>query len=594
MTSSPTPTSHTVVWTERPARPSYATRQTSRELVRQTCAAAVVCGAAVLALASPASAAGYEPELLQGFAGSFQAPVIADFTGDGRADVATALASRKALVLLRGGASGIGPRIDKDTTPVSCQLVPIDLDGDVRSDLLTLGCSGFPSGQVRTYYGPAAGAFVTGPYVFGPSQAGITFARNVDADPQQEVIAFRDEGASLGALYDITPDPLSPAINITTFNADMGENVTAREIADVAGDARPEILAGAPVIAKDAGVVRVRTLPGGGRATEIADLPLFGRPAAIATGDISGDGLADIVVTTRIYNELTGFRRQADGSLVRIAGLVLPAEPLSVQIADVNGDGRNDVLTQLRVSFSSTSLLVLLNAGQDGFMPAAPIAGVGTPAALGRFAVGNVSGGAAPEIVATSPLGGGLRVYGSPSTTIGCALLAGWKGLLRSAHAPASTSSLNVRGLRTVRGAVQAIGCGTQIDARSARVTLSAPWTLQHDSRAALVSGGAFVARVLRVGNARGFDLRLLKTRGPDCRGGVRGALKVKGTGPLRLRAGTLSATLGPKSATVQIAERCDAGSVVAVSDGSVRVRNLRTGKATTLTRGQRRVIGAD
>lgn len=76
-------------------------------------------------------------------------------------------------------------------------------------------------------------------------------------------------------------------------------------------------------------------------------------PAAVAIGDINGDGRNDVVMTNEFYfDPATDFRlfvftQRADGQLAAPVSLVTRADyvcrPASVQVGDLNGDGRDDV-----------------------------------------------------------------------------------------------------------------------------------------------------------------------------------------------------------------------------------------------------------
>src|SRR3954452_9631552 len=79
-------------------------------------------------------------------------------------------------------------------------------------------------------------------------------------------------------------------------------------------------------------------------------------PEAVAIGDVTGDGIADVVVTTGYANTPLDFRLfvlagQAGGTLAAPISYATAGTysdlPETVDIGDVNGDGRQDVVVGL-------------------------------------------------------------------------------------------------------------------------------------------------------------------------------------------------------------------------------------------------------
>jgi hypothetical protein len=88
--------------------------------------------------------------------------------------------------------------------------------------------------------------------------------------------------------------------------------------------------------------------------TPYTAMPTGSWPEATAIGDVNGDGLKDVVMTTSYYFDaendykLFVFLQAADGQLqtpIKYATQgTYPSPPQSVDIGDVNGDGKNDVV----------------------------------------------------------------------------------------------------------------------------------------------------------------------------------------------------------------------------------------------------------
>ncbi|MEQ1831755.1 MAG: FG-GAP-like repeat-containing protein, partial [Candidatus Eisenbacteria bacterium] len=120
---------------------------------------------------------------------------------------------------------------------------------------------------------------------------------------------------------------------------------------DINGDGREDL-----VVARKSGSL-LATLPGlgtgatgNGSFAAPTSFPTGSQPACIATSDMTGDGIADLVVGAQGDNSLRMHRGNAiagvpDGTFLGPAGGgVLPGAPVSLTVADTDEDGIEDVL----------------------------------------------------------------------------------------------------------------------------------------------------------------------------------------------------------------------------------------------------------
>jgi hypothetical protein len=115
-------------------------------------------------------------------------------------------------------------------------------------------------------------------------------------------------------------------------------------------------------------------------------------PVAIATGDLNGDGILDLVAASDRANHVSVFVGHGDGSFAAPVAYATAASPKSLTIADFNSDGAPD----LAVACAGTGLVsVLVGLGDGTFAPASAYpAGAGASA----IAAGDLNGDGRPDL----------------------------------------------------------------------------------------------------------------------------------------------------------------------------------------------------
>jgi hypothetical protein len=116
---------------------------------------------------------------------------------------------------------------------------------------------------------------------------------------------------------------------------------------DVTGDGRDDLVAYALGHSTDNVTVLEQDPLGGFGPGSLADLGENSTPNGVAVGDVTGDGLADVVVTyggNRPTSMVAVFAQDGTGGLA--APVAYPSHdiPTAVRIADMDGDGRQDVV----------------------------------------------------------------------------------------------------------------------------------------------------------------------------------------------------------------------------------------------------------
>jgi hypothetical protein len=146
-----------------------------------------------------------------------------------------------------------------------------------------------------------------------------------------------------------------------------GQNVVAVATGDVTGDGLID------VAVADAGGNAVRVLIGAaGGLPATFETFAVGNPSGVGVIDVFGNGLNEITVSSRASRELFVIRRQAD-SWDQVGAVALPHDPANLATADLDRDGFTDVV----VGTTDANQPLVLYGGPDG---------LGTPELVGPLA----------------------------------------------------------------------------------------------------------------------------------------------------------------------------------------------------------------
>lgn len=117
-----------------------------------------------------------------------------------------------------------------------------------------------------------------------------------------------------------------------------------------------------------------------------ATLATGDRPVALASGDLNGDGIADIVAVNRMSKDASIWLGAGGGAFGPRGTLALGARPVCVELADVVGDGALDLLVG---TDDEQSVRIFAGLGNGSF--AAPVAYL-VDGVANRLAIGDVDG----------------------------------------------------------------------------------------------------------------------------------------------------------------------------------------------------------
>jgi type VII secretion-associated serine protease mycosin len=329
-----------------------------------------------------------------------EATAIGDVTGDGRADVllTTSTLTDASLRVYAQGPDGYlrEPAVLPAVTAFNRGMgVDVgDLDGDGKND------AAVAADKLRVYY-QRSGTLDTGTAVTPGILAKQVRIGDFDGDGRRDLAtSWGGCGYSGGVtVYRNTPSGFA---RWTDLSADAQHGLRA---ADVNGDGRLDLVGLQNGCNGGANEIRVFRNSGGGAFASETISGFASDIAGFDVGDVTGDGRADIVVST--LNEIRIYAQNADGTLATPASVVANGSG-AVAIGDVNGDGRRDILCASGVFLRNADGSW---AGEAGIAPSYYFE-------PNRLSVGDVNGdGRLDAVAAETSWPGYLAVYrqASPS-----------------------------------------------------------------------------------------------------------------------------------------------------------------------------------
>lgn len=308
-------------------------------------------------------------------------PTVGDLNNDGKPDLVwSGYGDNSNDIALNQSSGGVF----NFTSPTAVSLVGApqapamtavgDLNGDGKADLVQTGYNGGQCGSgaldgnsILMRLGNGDGTFGAQQQVFtspNPLACGGSMGAaiaDVNADGRPDIIGLSNQvsptdnhGSILVGLGDGMGAVQQPAPRVLTGSDGRPWQIA---VADLNGDSRPDV-----VTAND---TSTSVLLGNGDGTfqtpqVDASLPASG----LAVGDVNGDGVKDIVVSTYAHDDVRVALGNGDGTFDAPSQIAFPAgtHPWGLALADLNGDGLNDIIEGSYIYGSaSNTMSVLLN-----------------------------------------------------------------------------------------------------------------------------------------------------------------------------------------------------------------------------------------
>jgi hypothetical protein len=373
-----------------------------------------------------------------------------DFNGDGKPDVVLGYSNGSVSDLLGNGNGtfqGNQPQVTFLSNGSVVHLAAADFANDSTPDLLVgfddgnvtylascgSGQFGSPGGAIYTSNGTYTG-FVVGDFngdgntdfAVGTGQGTVTvFLGNGDGTFSTGQVIQTANGASAAAVADLNDDGALDIVITNKLTSQVeffsgygngtfiqfpglystGTVPKAVATADFAGDGHPDVVvaygsSGGPY---GINVLMNQTPPPNGNLFRqpVAAANTGNNPQAIATGDLNGDGIPDMVIANAQDNTVEIFLGNVGGGFASPEIYTGFDDPTSVAIGDLQNNGTMDLV----VGNSGNAKVAVLYGNGNGHFTAPSFYSLGATLSAGgqkiSVAIGDLDDNALPEILAT-------------------------------------------------------------------------------------------------------------------------------------------------------------------------------------------------
>ncbi len=304
------------------------------------------------------------------------------------------------------------PNLTLTTVSHPVQVALGDLDGDGRNDLVVT--SGISSALSIFHHKSSGGLLPTESQRIDtngdPSAAAIG---DLNGDGRNDLVVALG-ASSVAAVYFQTgardPTGAGEMLFEPPQELPVGVFPAAVAIGDLNGDGRNDL-----AVANELSSTISIYLQSSARELEARPEPLIAEkgahPVAITIGDVNGDGREDLLVANLKLNSVGVYFQDCDGNLSTKPDRILVSErdrsPTSISVGDLDGDGRNDAV----VVYESSKAVGLYLQRAAGGLPLSPTRRQALTFAISSAALGDLDGNGRKEVVLVNTTDNQLSIF---------------------------------------------------------------------------------------------------------------------------------------------------------------------------------------
>ncbi len=270
---------------------------------------------------------------------------MADFNGDGKADVVTADEGDSTLGIMLGNGDGtLQARVFVGAV-MPLGVAVGDLNGDGKVDLIA---TNWITTTISTLLGNGDGTFqAKHDSTVGATPTALATG-DFNGDHKLDVVVANNGTNTLSLLLGNGDGTFAAASSLSA-----GSNPVSVVVNDVNADGKLDI-----VSATAGGQGKVLLGNGDGTFT-LASSPMVGAfSRAVALGDLNGDGKLDMIAADNVALKVDVLLGNGDGTFQTRVEYAAGATPYSLSVGDVNGDGKLDVVVANNVNGGTVSILL--------------------------------------------------------------------------------------------------------------------------------------------------------------------------------------------------------------------------------------------